>query len=99
MSDQAVQPKIDIQNVGFTYSDGVPVLKNITMDVRPNEIFVLFGPALSGKSTLLRLLNRLSDLIDGAVMTGQVLFNNRNIFDPAVHVATLRRQISMVFAL
>lgn len=99
MSERAVHPKIDIQDVSFTYSSGTQALKHITMDVRPNEIMVLFGPALSGKTTLLRLLNRLSDLTEGAAVTGQILFNNRNIFDPTTHVATLRRQISMVFAL
>jgi phosphate transport system ATP-binding protein len=99
MSERAVHPKIDIQDVSFTYSSGTQALKPITMDVRPNEIMVLFGPALSGKTTLLRLLNRLSDLTEGATVTGQILFNNRNIFDPTTHVATLRRQISMVFAL
>src|SRR5688572_10895776 len=99
MSDRVVQPKIAIEDVSFTYSDGTHALKNITMDVRPNEILVLFGPARSGKTTLLRLLNRLSDLIEGAAVTGNVLFNDQNIFDQSVHVATLRRQISMVFAL
>lgn len=99
MSDRTIQPKIALQDVNFTYSDGTQALKNITMDVRPNEILVLFGPARSGKTTLLRLLNRLSDLIEGAIVSGTTLFNDRSIFDPAVHVATLRRQISMVFAL
>jgi phosphate transport system ATP-binding protein len=99
MNDQAIQPKITIEDVSFTYSDGTQALKNISMEVYPHEILVLFGPALSGKSTLLRLLNRLSDLSEGATVSGQILFNNKNIFDPSVHVATLRRQISMVFAL
>jgi phosphate transport system ATP-binding protein len=60
---------------------------------------VLFGPARSGKTTLLRLLNRLSDLINQAQHQGQILFNNQDIFEPGTNVTELRRRISMVFAI
>ena len=53
--------KISIQNLYFTYGDDTKALQNISLDIYENEIFVLFGPARSGKTTLLRLLNRLED--------------------------------------
>ncbi|MBN1429399.1 MAG: phosphate ABC transporter ATP-binding protein [Anaerolineae bacterium] len=93
------QVKIAIQDVSFTYSDGTEALRNISFDVYTNEIFVLFGPSRSGKSTLLKLLNRLSDLSEGATIRGGILFNGQDVFDHRVNVATLRRQISMVFAI
>jgi len=94
-----MQPKISLENLSFTYPDGTVALKNITLDIPANEIFVLFGPSRSGKSTLLRLLNRLSDLVDGAQHTGSVRFNNQDIFAPEVNVTDLRRRVSMVFAI
>lgn len=91
--------KISVQNLSFTYADETEALRNISLTIRPNELFVLFGPSRSGKTTLLRLLNRLSDLIDGAKREGQILFNGRDIFQPGTDVTDLRRRISMVFAI
>jgi phosphate transport system ATP-binding protein len=93
------QPIISIQNLFYTYADGTEALRNINLDIPPNEVFVLFGPARSGKSTLLRLLNRLSDLIEGAQRQGTILFNDGDVFDRRVNVSVLRRRISMVFAI
>ena len=43
-------PKISINNLFFTYADGTEALRNISFDIHPNEVFVLFGPSiLSGK--------------------------------------------------
>jgi phosphate transport system ATP-binding protein len=91
--------KLSIQDLYFTYSDGTEALRNMTIEVNINEILMIFGPARSGKTTLLRLLNRLSDLTENARRQGTILFNGLNIFDPGVDVANLRRRISMVFAL
>lgn len=91
--------KISIQNLFYTYGDGTEALKNISVDIHANEVFVLFGPARSGKSTLLRLLNRLSDLTKNAHHQGDILFNGQDIFGRSVDVTKLRRQISMVFAI
>ncbi len=93
------EEKISIQNLSFTYADGTEALRNVSLTIRPNELFVLFGPSRSGKTTLLRLLNRLSDLIDGAKREGRILFNGRDIFQPGTDVTDLRRRISMVFAI
>jgi phosphate transport system ATP-binding protein len=92
-------PKISIQNVSFTYADGTQALKNLSLDIASNEIFVLFGPARSGKTTLLRLLNRLSDLFENARYQGKILFNEQDIFERGTDVAALRRRIGMVFAI
>lgn len=94
-----MQPVLSIQNLFYTYSDGTEALSNISLTVNRNELFVLFGPARSGKSTLLRLLNRLSDLDEGARHQGQILFDGADIFMRGVNVSQLRRRISMVFAI
>lgn len=90
--------KLSIQNLNFSYADGTAALQNITMEIRPNELFVLFGPSRSGKTTLLRLLNRLSDLLEGTQRQGAILFNGHDIFARGTDIFALRRRISMVFA-
>jgi phosphate transport system ATP-binding protein len=90
--------KLSIQNITFTFPDGTEALRDITLDVQTNELFVIFGPSRSGKSTLLRLLNRLSDLAEDATVQGTIRFNGRDIFSPNTDVIALRRRISMVFA-
>ena len=91
------QAKISIQNLYYTYTDGLEALRDISLEIPANEIFVLFGPARSGKSTLLRLLNRLSDLDEG-IAQGTIIFDGKDVFDRGVNVSVLRRRISMVFA-
>lgn len=91
--------KLSIQNISFTYPDGTEALRQVNLDIQPNQVFVIFGPSRSGKTTLLRLLNRLSDLIEGAEREGQVLFDGQDIFARETDVTRLRRAISMVFAI
>ncbi len=90
--------KIVIEHLSVTYSDGLESLRDINMNIRSNAVTVLFGPAGGGKSTLLRVLNRLNDLTDVSLLKGQVLFNGQNILDPAVNVVELRRKIGIVFS-
>ena len=93
------QAKLALKNVTFTYDDGTKALKNVSLSVRENELFVLFGPSRSGKTTLLRLLNRLSDLLPDTERTGEVEVNGSDIFHPTTDIFDLRRRVSMVFAL
>jgi phosphate transport system ATP-binding protein len=93
------ESKISIQNLFFTYGDGTEALSDISLEILPNELFVLFGPARGGKTTLLRLFNRLSDLLEDTERQGKILFNGQDIFRPGTNVIHLRRRISMVFAL
>lgn len=90
--------KLSIKNLSFTYADGTKALRDINLNIQPNELFVFFGPSRSGKTTLLRLLNRLSDLIDDTQREGEILFNGSDIFANGTNVINLRRRISMVFA-
>jgi phosphate transport system ATP-binding protein len=90
--------KIEIKNLSIRYSDGTESLRNITLDIPKNKISVLFGPAGGGKSTLLRVLNRLNDLADVDLMEGSVLLDGVDILDPNTDVVALRRRVGMVFA-
>ena len=98
MAQTQSEPKIRIENVSYSY-DGKPALRNVTLDVVLNAITVFFGPAGGGKTTLLRLINRLNDLVEGTEMSGRILLDGRNIYAPGTDVAGLRRRVGMVFAL
>lgn len=93
-----VDPKLSIQNLSYTYADGTQALKGLDLTIRPNELFVLFGPSRSGKTTLLRLMNRLSDLTHGSTREGDIFFNGMSVFGRNINLTVLRRRISMVFA-
>ncbi|MBN1660788.1 MAG: phosphate ABC transporter ATP-binding protein [Anaerolineae bacterium] len=90
--------KISIRNLTFRY-DGHPALDDVTLDIPANEITVIFGPAHAGKSTLLRCLNRLNDLIEHKIdRQGTILLDGQDIYRPEVDVTELRRRVGMVFA-
>jgi phosphate transport system ATP-binding protein len=94
----SIESKICIEGVSYSY-DGKSALRDVTLDVPPNAITVFFGPASGGKTTLLRLINRLNDLVDGTQMSGRVLLDGQDIYAPEVDVTRLRRRVGMVFAL
>jgi phosphate transport system ATP-binding protein len=93
----AGQGKIALNDVSFYYGDQ-PALQHIRLDAYANEILAIFGPAMSGKSTLLRILNRLSDLAEEGRLEGEVLLDGKNIHDPDVSVTQLRTRVGIVFA-
>lgn len=90
--------KFVIENLSLKYSDGTYALKNIDLALPAQAISVLFGPAGGGKSSLLRLLNRLNDLADVNLVSGRILMDGINILDPKIDVIALRRRVGMVFA-
>jgi len=90
--------KIEIKNLNLQYSDGTESLQNISLNIPKNQITVLFGPAGGGKSSLLRVLNRLNDLADVTRMEGEVFLDGENILAPKTNVIQLRRRVGMVFA-
>jgi phosphate transport system ATP-binding protein len=90
--------KFIIEHLTLSYSDGTESLKDINLNIVANAINVLFGPAGGGKSTLLRVLNRLNDLADVVLLSGRVLMDGIDILDPKTDVIALRRRVGMVFA-
>lgn len=93
-----LKTKIQIENLGILYSDGTESLRQITLDIIANHITVLFGPAGGGKSTLLRAINRLNDLVDVVERKGRILLDGEDIYRPGLDVVALRRKVGMVFA-
>jgi len=73
-------------------------LKNIHLSIYPRQRLAIIGPASSGKTTLLRSLNRLNDLNDDFSHTGRILLDGGDIYDPSTDVAALRRRVGTVYA-
>ena len=92
--------KFSIRNLSFQYSDDV-ALRDVTLDIPAKQITVIFGPSHAGKSTLLRCLNRLNDLIEYETIhrSGTILLDGQDIYGPDVDITELRRRVGMVFAL
>jgi len=90
--------KITIQNLILHYSDGTESLQDISLDIPAHAITVIFGPAGGGKSSLLRVLNRLNDLVDVVKLEGEVYLDDLDVLSPKTDVIALRRRVGMVFA-
>lgn len=88
--------KIIIKNLDLYY-DNFHALKDINMDIKKNEITAFIGPSGCGKSSLLKSLNRMNDLVEGCRITGDIVLDNKNIFDKDVDVNLLRKRVGMVF--
>ena len=87
--------KIEIRGLSVFY-DRSPALKNITLDIPRNRIFSIIGPANSGKTTLLKAINRTLEFTPGVSVKGQVVIDGDDI-SRLWNVYELRRRIGMVF--
>ncbi|ERJ00882.1 MULTISPECIES: phosphate ABC transporter ATP-binding protein PstB [Eubacteriales] len=87
---------ISVRDLNLYYGES-QALKNVNMDIYPNEITAFIGPSGCGKSTFLKTLNRMNDLVDGVKITGEVCIGGQNIYDPRVDVTLLRKAVGMVF--
>jgi len=89
-------PKITIKNLKFFYGDN-RVIHGVDLEIPGNEILSVLGPAKSGITTLLRSLNRLTELVPGARHEGEILLDGKDVYDGGVDVHGLRRRVGMVF--
>ena len=93
----AMATHIAFRNVTVTYGTKT-ALQNITLEIPRNQIFGIIGPANSGKTTLLKCINRTIDFVTGVKIEGQVLIDGEDVLRTR-NVYDLRRKIGMVFPL
>jgi phosphate transport system ATP-binding protein len=86
----------DVQNLGVTY-DGVPALKNVSLEIYRNFVTAFIGPSGCGKSTFIRCFNHLNALIPGAAIEGRILYHDQDLYGPDVDPVEVRKRIGMVF--
>ena len=73
-------------------------LRDVSLTIDEREIFGVIGPAGSGKTTFLRSLNRMNDLVTGFTTRGELSMGGVDLYDKRLNVAVLRRKMGMVFA-
>lgn len=88
--------KIETKNLNLFYGN-FQALIDVNVRIEEKMITALIGPSGCGKSTLLRTLNRMNDLIDGVRVTGEVLIDGKNIYEPGTDLVALRKKVGMVF--
>ena len=89
-----MESKISIRNMDLYYGD-FQALKNVNLEILPNEITAFIGPSGCGKSTLLKSLNRMNDLVEGCKITGQITLDGEDIYGN-MDVSLLRKRVGMV---
>lgn len=86
---------ISAQNLNVYYKD-FHALRNITVDIPDKKVTAIIGPSGCGKTTLLKTFNRLVDSVEGIKVTGKVLVDGENIYDPKIEVTHIRKKMGLL---
>jgi len=89
-------PRMVCRDVNVWYGDK-HAIKDVSIDVGPNEVLSMIGPSGCGKSTFLRCLNRMNDTVDGCRVAGHISLDGQDVYDKKLDVVPLRAQVGMVF--
>jgi ATP-binding cassette subfamily B protein len=84
-----IKGEIELRNVSFSYDDVRKVLKNVSMKIAPGEMVGLAGPSGGGKTTMINLICRFYDVLEGAILIDGV-----DVRDYSVEA--LRKKIGVV---
>jgi phosphate transport system ATP-binding protein len=86
--------RMQVDRVSIAYA-GKPAVRDVSLPIRQGEVLALIGPSGCGKTTLLRSLNRLTELTKTATLDGAITLDGAEIasFEPTA----LRRRVTMVF--
>lgn len=87
---------ITTRNLNLFYGDK-QVINDVSMEIEKNQITALMGPSGCGKSTFLRVLNRMNDMISDCKITGEVIYDEINIYENIIDPMLIRKKIGMVF--
>lgn len=87
---------IDVKNLSISFQNDsgavLDVLKDVSFHISKGEVVSIIGPSGTGKSTLLRCLNRME-----TPSRGQIFFEGTDILSPATDINLVRRKLGMVF--
>ena len=79
------------------YYGSFKAVTDVNLLIPEKKITAIIGPSGCGKSTLLRAFNRMNDLIPGSHIEGEIIYNNKNLYDRDVDPVEVRYRIGMVF--
>ena len=89
-------PKITVNGLKLWYGDKL-ALDDVSMNIPEKAVTAIIGPSGCGKSTLIKCFNRMNDLVNGCMVSGEVTFDGSNIYETGADVIDLRRRVGMVF--
>ncbi len=90
------ETKIAAKGVDVFYGD-THAIKDVNVEIAEKTVTAFIGPSGCGKSTFLRCLNRMNDTIDVARVSGSIMLDGEDIYDPKVDPVQLRAKVGMVF--
>ncbi len=94
--DEAKRIIYSVNNLNLWYGKD-QALKNLNFTIEENDVTAIIGPSGCGKSTFIKTLNRMIEIIPNVKTSGEIIYNDRNIFDSAFGVEELRTRVGMVF--
>jgi len=91
-----VAKRLDLKELNIYYGE-FHAVADVSLAVAPRSVTAFIGPSGCGKSTVLRTLNRMHEVVAGARVSGSVLLDGEDIYDPNVDPVGVRKAIGMVF--
>ena len=88
--------KMSAKGVNVHYGDN-HAIKDVSLEIRKDEVTALIGPSGCGKSTFLRCFNRMNDDIPGCSVTGEITLEGEPIYGAGMDEVQLRARVGMVF--
>lgn len=92
---RAIPSAIEIEALNV-YHEKAQILKNVNLNIPKNKITVFLGPSGCGKTTLLKSINRLTDLHSGMRVEGSIRLGGQNILTATHHLAALRQKMGLL---
>jgi phosphate transport system ATP-binding protein len=100
MSPSVIEPpgeiELEARELSVLYGES-RALNAVSLKIPDRKVVAFIGPSGCGKSTLLRCFNRMNDLIPGARVEGEALFQGDNLYGSGIDAVEVRRRIGMVF--
>lgn len=90
-----MDPHVQIRDLNAFY-ENTQALKDVNLEIPKSQITVIMGPSGCGKTTLLKCLNRFIELNEGTRITGQVLIDGEDIYQPGVDVTEIRKKAGLL---
>ncbi|HBS89023.1 MAG: phosphate ABC transporter ATP-binding protein [Bacteroidetes bacterium GWF2_38_335] len=88
-------PKIKVQNLNL-FIGKQQILKNVNVEIPEKKITIIIGPSGCGKTTLLKSLNRLTDIYEDINVQGNIFINNEDILNTKTDITILRKKMGLL---
>jgi phosphate transport system ATP-binding protein len=98
-AEEAVQAQakaVEVTDLNLFYGD-FHAVKDVSITIQPNKVTAVIGSSGCGKSTFLRSLNRMHELVPSARVDGKVVIDGQDIYQRSIDPVEVRRTVGMVF--